>query len=81
MVMQKQITAVNEYRKTTMSLVNAKARILRMAGTCIAYMIGTGQLTQGMSWESFIEAFSSPAHVVGLLGVLFASGSTSGGKK
>lgn len=69
------------YVSTTFSLANLKSRIFRAATACVAYMVGTGQLTAELDWEQFISAFSSPIHVIGMAGVLLAAGSTSGGSK
>ncbi len=80
MVMKKQMTAMNEYRKATFSFNSAKSRLFRIAGTCLAYMIGTGQVTLDMDWNTFMSAFSSPMHVIGMLGVVLIGGSTGGSK-
>lgn len=72
--------AVGNYTRATFSLDSLKSRLFRIGGTCLAYMIGTGQITQEMNWESFISAFSSPMHVIGMLGVVFIAGSTGGSK-
>ncbi len=77
----KMVKDAGEYVSTTFSLANLKSRFFRAATACIAYMIGTGQLTAELDWEQFISAFSSPVHVIALAGVIFAAGSTSGGKK
>ncbi len=72
--------SMGSYGRATFSLSSVKSRMFRVAGTCLAYMVGTGQVTQDMNWESFIGAFSSPMHVIGMLGVVFIAGSTGGNK-
>jgi len=79
--MRRHIEDAGAYVSTTFSLANLKARLFRAGGACVAYMIGTGQITGEMQWEHFITAFSSPIHVIGLAGVLLAASSTAGGAK